>query len=256
MTAPADAATAQPTTSSGVTEHTAGQSPSGVAVQANRPTPWWSPIRRKTRTVAESPSDSEARRRTDPAACGDDQADPAQVTPSDAASNVTTMSTTRRARVVRAASFGVIPMLAMALALGSGYLKYVGSSAAEAQRASADSVQAAKDTAVAMLSYSPDTVEKTLTAARDRMVGPFRDSYWSLVHDVVIPGAKEKKVAAVATVPAAASISATASHAVVLVYVNQAITMGDDPPTQTNSVVQVTLDRSADRWLMSGFDPK
>ncbi|OJZ76318.1 hypothetical protein BRW65_00050 [Mycobacterium paraffinicum] len=203
-----------------------------------------------------SPSDDDSHQRTDPDALDDDGAGRAQVTASDAATSATMTSNTRGARIVRAVTFGVIPLLAMALALGSGYLKYMGASASDAQRASVDSVQAAKETTAEMLSYSPETVEKSLTAARDRMVGPFRDSYGSLVHDVVIPGAKEKKVTAVATVPVAASISATATHAVVLVYVNQAITMGDGAPTQTNSVVQVTLDRSAGRWLISGFDPK
>jgi len=256
MTASADAATPKPTTSSGEMEHTAGQSPSGAVVQANRPTRWWSPARRKKRNVVGSPSDDDARQRTDPDAVDDDESGPARVTASDAATIATTMSNSRRARIVGAATFGVVPLLAMAFALGSGYLKYMGSSASEAQRASVDSVQAAKDTTVAMLSYSPDTAEKSFTAALDRMVGPFRDSYGSLVHDVVIPGVKEKKVTAVATVPAAASISATGTHAVVLVYVNQAITMGDGAPTQTNSVVQVTLDRSAGQWLISGFDPK
>jgi Mce-associated membrane protein len=256
MTSSADAATAKPTTPSGEMEHTAGQSPSGAVVQATRPTRWWSAARRKKCNIVGSPSDDDAHQRTDPHAVDDDAADPATASASDAATIATTTSTARRARIARAATFSLIPLLAMALALGSGYLKYMGSSASEAQRASVDSVQAAKDTTVAMLSYSPDTAEKSLTAARDRMVGPFRDSYGSLVHDVVVPGAKEKKVTAVATVPAAASIAATATHAVVLVYVNQAITMGDGAPTQTNSVVQVTLDRSAGRWLISGFEPK
>ena len=89
-----------------------------------------------------------------------------------------------------------------------------------------------------MLSYTPDTADKGLSAARDRMTGPFRDSYASLIKDVVIPGAQQKKVTAVATVAAAASVSATPTHAVVLLYVNQAITMADGAPTQTNSTVE------------------
>jgi Mce-associated membrane protein len=162
----------------------------------------------------------------------------------------------RRAHFAKAMIFAGIPILAMALALGAAYLQFVVSSARQAERASVESVQAAKDSTVAMLSYTPDTADKNLTAASDRMTGAFRDSYSSLIHDVVIPGAKEKKVTTVATIPAAASLSATATHAVVLVYVNQATTMGDGAPTQTNSVVQVTLDKPADRWLISGFDPK
>src|ERR1700730_4942359 len=54
-----------------------------------------------------------------------------------------------------------------------------------------------------MLSYQPDTVEKDLAVARDQLTGAFRDSYTSLTRDVVVPGAKDKQVPAVATVPAA-----------------------------------------------------
>ena len=72
---------------------------------------------------------------------------------------------------------------------------------------------------------------------------------------MVIPGAKEKGIAAVATVPAAASVSATPQKAVVLVFVNQTVTVGQDAPTDTNSSVRVTLEKVGNRWLISEFDP-
>ena len=84
-------------------------------------------------------------------------------------------------------------------------------------------MQAAKDSTIALLSYKPDTVEQQLTAARDLLTGDFRDSYTSLTNDVVIPGAKQKQISAVATVPAMASVSANPRHAVVLVFVNQTV---------------------------------
>jgi Mce-associated membrane protein len=87
------------------------------------------------------------------------------------------------------------------------------------------------------------------------LTGEFKDSYTSLIHDVVIPGAKEKQISAVANVPAAASVSASENHAVVLVFVNQATTIGQDPPTNTASSVRVTLDKIAGRWLISQFHP-
>ena len=82
-------------------------------------------------------------------------------------------------------------------------------------------MQAAKDSTIALLSYKPDTVEQQLGAARDLLTGEFRDSYTSLTNDVVIPGAKEKQISAVASVPAAASVSADPNQAVVLLFVNQ-----------------------------------
>jgi Mce-associated membrane protein len=71
----------------------------------------------------------------------------------------------------------------------------------------------------------------------------------------VIPGAKQKRISAMANVPAAASVSASANHAVVLVFVNQSTTIGDDAPTSTASSVRVTLDKVQSRWLISQFDP-
>ena len=76
-----------------------------------------------------------------------------------------------------------------------------------------------------------------------------------MITDVVIPGAKEKKISAVANVPAAGSVSATPNRAEVLVFVNQTVIVGDGAPTATASSVKVTLDRVGDRWLISEFDP-
>jgi Mce-associated membrane protein len=162
----------------------------------------------------------------------------------------------RRRGFARVICFGVLPVVALLSTLGVAYLKYQEVTNIEAERARVESVQAAKDSAVAMLSYAPNTADTNLTAARDRLTGNFRDSYTSLTHDVVIPGAKEQKISATATVPAAASVSASADHAVALIFVNQAIVIGNGAPSQTDSVVQVTLDKVDNRWLISGFDPK
>ncbi len=141
------------------------------------------------------------------------------------------------------------------LASGSGYLKWQVDSAREAQTARTQSVPAATESTIAILSYQPDSAEKELTAARDRLAEPFKDEYTKLITDVVIPGAKQKKISAIATVPAAASISATQNHAVVLVFIDQSIVIGTDAPTSTSSTVRVTLDKDGDKWLISQFDP-
>lgn len=161
----------------------------------------------------------------------------------------------RRIQWPRIVAFGLLPALALLLALGAGYLKWLDNSVRNSDVAAATSVQAAKDTTIALLSYQPDTVEQQLGAARDLLTGEFRESYTALTNDVVIPGAKEKQIAAVASVPAAASVSATPSEAVVLVFVNQTVSVGQDPPTDTASSVRVTLEKVGDRWLISKFDP-
>ncbi|WP_372494664.1 hypothetical protein [Mycobacterium colombiense] len=152
-------------------------------------------------------------------------------------------------------AYAVLPGLAMVLATGAGYLKWQDSTARESQAAAAQSVAAATDSTIALLSYKPDTVEKDLGAARDRMTGQFKDAYTQLIHNVVIPGAKQKQISATATVPAVASVTASANHAVVLVFVDQTITVGNDTPTDTASSVRVTLDKLDGRWLIAHFDP-
>lgn len=161
----------------------------------------------------------------------------------------------RRVRWSRAIVYGVLPGLAMLLAAAAGFLKWQDASLRDNQLAAAESVRAATESTISILSYQPGTVEKDLAAARNRLTGTFMNAYTSLTHDVVIPGAKQKQVAAVATVPAAGSMSATGNHAVVLLFVNQTVTVGQDAPTNTASIVRVTLDKLGGRWLISGFDP-
>jgi Mce-associated membrane protein len=160
-----------------------------------------------------------------------------------------------RIQWARVFAFGVLPAVALLLAMGAGYLKWMDNSVRDNDRARDESVQAAKDSTIAMLSYKPDTVEKDLNDARSLLTGEFRDSYTSLINDVVIPGAKQKQISAVATVPAVASVSADPRHAVVLVFVNQTVVVGQDAPTDTASSVRVTLEKSGDHWLISKFDP-
>lgn len=150
---------------------------------------------------------------------------------------------------------GVLVAIALVLTMAAGWLKWQACSENIGQTAGAQVAQAARDSAVALLSYHPDTVEKDLGTARNRLTGTFRDAYTSLTHDLVIPGAKEKQISAVATVPAAALVKSSASHAVVLLAVNQTITVGNDTPSNTASSVRVTLDKVGGRWLISGFDP-
>ncbi|MDV6977062.1 hypothetical protein [Mycobacterium intracellulare] len=164
-------------------------------------------------------------------------------------------SARRRIRWSRAIAYGLLPALAFLLAPAAGFLKWQDAVARGAHVAGAESVQAATDGTVALLSYRPDTVEKDLEAARGRLTGTFLNAYTSLTHDVVIPGAKQKQISAVATVPAAASIKVTDTHAVVLLFVNQTVIIGQGAPTSTASSVRVSLDKLDGRWLISQFEP-
>jgi Mce-associated membrane protein len=175
---------------------------------------------------------------------------------SDAAQGDDSQLTGRRnPRLGSIVAHGVLPAAALLLALTAGYLKWVDATARDAEVARSQSVHVAVDSTVAMLSYKPGNVTQNLAAALDRMTGDFRNSYASLTHDLVGPGAVQRQISSVATVPAAASISATPMHAVVLLYVNQTTTIGNSAPTDSASRVRVTLEKVNDRWLISAFDP-
>lgn len=148
-----------------------------------------------------------------------------------------------------------LPTVALILALGVGYLKWLDGKERESRIAAEQSVKAASESTIAILSYKPDTVDEDLKAASDRLTAGFRQQYTQLVTDVVAPGAKQQHITAVATVPGAASVIATGKQAVVLVFVDQTTTIGNDPPTQSTSSVRVTLDKIDGKWLISQFDP-
>ena len=155
----------------------------------------------------------------------------------------------------RVFAYGILPALALASAVGAGYLKWSAGAADGLALSRAESVQAARDDTVALLTYHADTVDKDLAAARERLTGEFKDAYGELTRQVVVPGAKDKHISSVAKVNAAASVSATENHAVALVYVDQTVTIGAGAPTDTQPVVRVTLDKVNGRWLVSRFEP-
>ncbi len=155
----------------------------------------------------------------------------------------------------RVLAYAVLPALTLLLVPAAAFLKWHDSVARGSQVARIESVAAAKDATIALLSYKADTVEKDLEAAKTGLTGTFKESYSQLINEVVIPGAKKGHISATATVPAAASVSATPDHAVTLLFVNQTAVVDKDPPSDTTSSVRVSLDKVGGRWLISGFDP-
>lgn len=221
--------------------------------------------------VDEADKAGEATKPTDAGAEDEEPTEEATESPEDfsdeseAAGEPESVGAKRRFNWPHILAYGVLPTLALLLALAAGFARweYVSSSygalppAVSAQNPSPalESMNAAKDSTIKILSYKPDTVEQQLNSARDLLTGDFRDSYTSLINDVVIPGAKEKQISAVASVPAAASVSADPRHAVVMVFVNQTVVIGRDAPSDTASSVRVTMEKVDGRWLVSEFEP-
>lgn len=158
-----------------------------------------------------------------------------------------------RVEWARMTAYRVLPVLAVVLAAAAGGLWYLTASrSTEADQAAV--IKVASDGTVALLSYEPDTVRRQLTDARKLLTTPFLDEYTTLTKSV-IPGAEERHISAATSVPAAAAVSVEKNHAVVLVFVNQTVRVGDQPPTSTPTSARVTLERLGGQWLIAKFEP-
>ncbi|AKS32908.1 hypothetical protein [Mycolicibacterium goodii] len=151
--------------------------------------------------------------------------------------------------------FAVIPAVALLLTAGAAFLKWQIVWNAETDTARIESVEAAKDIAVEMLSYDPDTVEQHLHEALGRLTGNFRDSYTTMVNSRIIPIATAQRVTATAEVPAVGVVSASPDRTEVMMYVDQFVTVADQVPKKTTSTVRATMVRERGQWLLSEFEP-
>lgn len=117
-------------------------------------------------------------------------------------------------------------------------------------------VVAASEGTVALLSYTPDTLDRDFAAAKTRMTGDFLTYYTQFTEQVIAPAAKERDVQTSAEVVRTAASDLRGDTATVLVFINQTTTTSDKPdPTTTASSVRVTLTKVEGAWRISSFDP-
>jgi Mce-associated membrane protein len=117
-------------------------------------------------------------------------------------------------------------------------------------------VKAASDGTVALLSYSPESLDKDFAAAKSKLTGSFLSYYTQFTEQIVTPAAKQKAVKTQAAVVRAALSEIHPDTAVVLVFINQTTQSKDRPdPRLINSAVRVTLQKMDGGWLISSFDP-
>ncbi|HUO38452.1 MAG TPA: twin-arginine translocation pathway signal [Mycobacterium sp.] len=122
-----------------------------------------------------------------------------------------------------------------------------------AQRAA---VTAASDGTVALLSYSPESLDRDFSAAKTHLTGDFLSYYTQFTQQIVEPAAKQKGVKTSAAVVQSAVSEMQPDHAVVLLFLNQSTSSTDRPdPAMTASSVLVTLTKVNGTWLISKFDP-
>jgi Mce-associated membrane protein len=117
-------------------------------------------------------------------------------------------------------------------------------------------IEAAADGTVALLSYSPDSLDKDFATAKSKLTGSFLSYYTQFTEQIVAPAAKQKSVKTQASVVRAALSEIHPDSAVVLVFINQTTESKDRPDASfINSAVRVSLQKIDGGWLISSFDP-
>jgi Mce-associated membrane protein len=154
-----------------------------------------------------------------------------------------------------AALFALLVVASVGLAAGLFDFQYRPDRATDAA-ATQSAIDAARDGTVAVLSYSPDTLDRDFSSAKTHLTGDFLSYYSQFTQQIVAPAVKQKSVKTSAVVLRAAAAELHPGSAVVLVYVNQSTASKDrSEPTMTSSSVLVTLTRVDGKWLISSFNP-
>jgi Mce-associated membrane protein len=153
------------------------------------------------------------------------------------------------------ALFVFLVVASLSLLGGLFYHWYLPDRATDAAAAKA-AISAASEGTVAVLSYSPNTVDNDISSAKSHLTAPFLTYYDQFSNQIVAPAAKQKSVKQSTVVLRAALSELRADSAVVLLFVNQSTQSADRPePSMTNSSVQVTLTKADGKWLISSFTP-
>ena len=117
-------------------------------------------------------------------------------------------------------------------------------------------LDAARQGTEALLSYSPESIDKNVADAKSQLTGDFLQKYSEFADTVVVPAAKERGVKTEANVARVAVSAMHPDSAQVLAFVNQVTTSKERPtPALATSSVLMTLVRDGDRWLISEFNP-
>ncbi|WP_108637619.1 twin-arginine translocation pathway signal [Mycobacterium numidiamassiliense] len=117
-------------------------------------------------------------------------------------------------------------------------------------------ISAASEGTVAILSYSPETLDHDFATAKSHLTGDFLNYYNQFTSQIVTPAAKQKSVKTSAVVLRAALSEFHANSATALLFVNQSTQSKDRPePTFTNSSVVVVMSKIDGKWLISSFTP-
>jgi Mce-associated membrane protein len=147
-------------------------------------------------------------------------------------------------------------MVVAATGFAAGYFCYVYRPDAETDNAVAhQAVKAASDGAVALLSYSPDTLDRDLSNAKSRLSESYLAYYQQFADQIVGPAAQRGRITTTATVVRAAVAELHSSSAVVIMFIKLKTASKEKPePIVTSSTLRVTLIKAKDSWLIEKFE--
>jgi Mce-associated membrane protein len=183
-------------------------------------------------------------------------ADESDTVESDASVDAAPARTPRKyTRILVPALLGVLLIASAAFASSIYFTQYRPDQQTDA-RVSAEVLRAASDGTVALLSYSPESLDKDFANAKSHLTGDFLNYYTQFTNDIVTPAAKQKNVKTSAQVARSAVSELEPASAEVLVFINQNTTSKENPDGSfTASSVKVGLTKLDGRWLISSFDP-
>lgn len=155
----------------------------------------------------------------------------------------------------------VLPAVVGLLAVGSlgvlgglYYFAYLPDRETDATAAKA-AIAAASEGTVAVMSYSPETLDRDFSSAKAHLTGEFLTYYNQFTQRIVAPVAKQKSVKASAVVLRAALSEFRPNSAVALLFVNQSTLSKDRPePSLMASSVVVALTKADGKWLISSLN--
>lgn len=153
------------------------------------------------------------------------------------------------------AVLALLVIVSLTLVGGLFWFSYRPDRATDASAAKA-AMSAASEGTVALLSYSPDTLDRDFSSAKSHLTGDFLTYYNQFTEQIVAPAAKQKSVRTSAVVLRAGVSEIHPNSAVVLLFVNQSTQSKDRPePTFSSNSVSVTLTKANEKWLISSFNP-
>jgi Mce-associated membrane protein len=165
----------------------------------------------------------------------------------------------RSARVVRAQVGAILLVVVLLASAGVATWLYFHQYRPDQQTTDAAAnvaLDAAKNGTVALLTYSPESLDKDFAAAKSHLTGDFLSYYTQFTEQIVTPAAKQKAVKTSAAVVRAAVSEIHPDSAVVLVFINQNTTSKENPDGSfAASAVKVGLKKINGTWLISAFDP-